>query len=677
MGDYSRVSTNSKEHCNGTVAGNDPYPAEIDTAAPDDSSVKTHEGSRRNRCLCRCLFPDAPASEYKKTLKELCRLSWPLMLYLAASMLFSMTSIIFTGHLGKEQIVAASLGQSVIHVFWRAPMIGFASGADTLFTQTFGSTNKKRVGIMLQRFLVMSMLLAVCCWGILLNTEGLLLLFGQDPRIAKLSGAYGMIFIAATPADVVVVQLMKYLESQSIVRPLLIITIIMGVLNVLLHFITVSALQFGLPGAVGAQVITYYLGAFMISGYIYKRRLYKLTWPGLYGITEVGAHAVLFNISSLTWCLANGVGIGGSILIGNSLGAKQPTTARITSCLTIIVTAILSMIFVAFYLPLKDVLGYIFTKDTDVVQLAASIVPIIAISEVFDSVNGAFFCILRGCGYQYVGAVVVLLGQSTGLVLGVALMFTYDKGLKGLWLGMMAALFIENVMCMVFISCFINWDKEVIKAQKRAAVLPTTSEVDCKNDAEMPLESMGDNVDEEAVKLPTTRDEDERTSIRDEEVQVCQNDCHSDGESNSRRHSEGEQSGFCQQEPENTQDAVEEAECGEEETRPNCSSDDEKQDEARPAEEEEPEIGVLTLDRLSFAQLILRRGLALFLCISFLLASVYVAVYVVPAVRPTFSESMNATANSTSEYITESLNNGTYIVGGLGTGALTVDLTEF
>ncbi|XP_038048858.1 multidrug and toxin extrusion protein 1-like isoform X2 [Patiria miniata] len=672
MGDYSKVSTNSKERCDETVAGNDPYPAESE--APDENSLKTHEGSRWNRCLCRCLFPDAPASEYKKTLKELCRLSWPLMLYLTTSMLYSMTSIIFTGHLGKAEIVAASLGQSVIHVFWRAPMFGFESGADTLFTQTFGSTNKKRVGIILQRFLVMSMLLAVCCWGILLNTEGLLLLFGQDAHIAKLSGVYGMIYIAATPADFVVTLLIKYLQSQGIVRPILIVTIIMGGLNILLHFITVSALQFGLPGAVAAQVITFYLGAFMMSGYIYKWGIYKLTWPGLYGITEVGAHAILFNIVSITYGLSSGVGIGASILIGNSLGAKNPTKARITTCLAIIITAILSVIYIAFYLPLKDVLGYIFTKDTDVVQLAASIVPIIAIAEVFDSVNAALFGILRGCGYQYVGAAVVFIGQGAGLALGVALMFTYDKGLKGLWFGTMAALTLESLMLVVFIQCFINWDKEVIKAQKRAAVLPDSIDGH-KCEGEMPLESMGNTVNEEAVKLPTTRDEDERNSIKGEEFKVCQNDRHSDGESNSQDDSEGKQSGFHQLEHENTQDAADNAEREEEETRPKCSSDDEKQNEARPAEEE-PEKGVLTLGRLSFAQLILRRGLALLLCVSFLLASTYVTVYVVPAVRPTFSESMHATANYTSEYITESFNNGTYIVGSLGTSALPVDLTE-
>ncbi len=59
-------------------------------------------------------------------------------------------------------------------------------------------------------------------------------------------------------------------------------------------------------------------------------------------------------------------------------------------------------------------------------------------------------------------------------------------------------------------------------------------------------------------------------------------------------------------------------------------------------------IEILTLDKLSSIQLILRRGVALCVCVSFFITSILISVYIIPSLRPAISPNYaNTTANYT------------------------------
>lgn len=62
---------------------------------------------------------------------------------------------------------------------------GLASACDTLMSQSFGGKNLKRVGVILQRGILILLLCCFPCWAIFLNTERLLLLLRQDPDVAR------------------------------------------------------------------------------------------------------------------------------------------------------------------------------------------------------------------------------------------------------------------------------------------------------------------------------------------------------------------------------------------------------------------------------------------------------------------------------------------------------------
>lgn len=73
------------------------------------------------------------------------------------------------------------------------------------YVQTYGSGNLKRVGVILQRGILILLLACFPCWAILINTEPLLLAVRQSPEVARsvkvtLSGA-GMKFSSPCSVD--------------------------------------------------------------------------------------------------------------------------------------------------------------------------------------------------------------------------------------------------------------------------------------------------------------------------------------------------------------------------------------------------------------------------------------------------------------------------------------------
>ncbi|XP_072051925.1 multidrug and toxin extrusion protein 1-like [Amphiura filiformis] len=328
----------------------------------------SHLSSTSSVC-CHCHGHKFTRSEVKTELIALLKISWPVMTNQVLWFLLTVISIIFSGHLGQTELAAAAIGQSVIHVAFRSVAVGYTSTCDTLFAQTYGSTNKKRVGVMFQRGILTTTLVLMVCAGVLINTDLILLLVGQDPEVARLAGVYVYIYLIGAPMDIFSYILTKYLQCQSYMIPTVVVMVITAGLSVVFHYVAINLLGYGLNGVMIAQVSSYYLQAFLLVAVTKCKNLHVETWggwtldclqewgmvfklgiPGAFmmcmewwsfeigffvagtlGNAAVGAHSVFFYIATLLWSAGGGLGIGGSIRIGNALGADQPHKARVSS----------------------------------------------------------------------------------------------------------------------------------------------------------------------------------------------------------------------------------------------------------------------------------------------------------------------------------------------------------
>lgn len=103
------------------------------------------------------------------------------------------------------------------------------------------------------------------------------------------------------------------------------------------------------------------------------------------------------------------------------------------------------------------------------VSLTASILPLVALFQVFDGGAAVAGGILRAQGKQLSGAVLNLSAYYViGIPFGMLLAFKYNMGLHGLWYGLTVSL----VYCAVagtWLALTTDWQHQVDKVQKRLA----------------------------------------------------------------------------------------------------------------------------------------------------------------------------------------------------------------
>ncbi|KAJ4493342.1 mate-domain-containing protein [Lentinula lateritia] len=138
----------------------------------------------------------------------------------------------------------------------------------------------------------------------------------------------------------------------------------------------------------------------------------------LLGPTALAAQSVLLVSCSTTYQVPFSLGVATSVRIGQLLGLARPRLAKLAAHAAILLGFALSLIFsVVFWIWRKE-WSYLFNDDEDVAEMVASILPLVALFQVFDGNAGITGGVLRARGKQGTGA---LLNLSAYYVLGVPL----------------------------------------------------------------------------------------------------------------------------------------------------------------------------------------------------------------------------------------------------------------
>lgn len=111
--------------------------------------------------------------------------------------------------------------------------------------------------------------------------------------------------------------------------------------------------------------------------------------------------------------------------------------------------------------------GYIFNSDIEVVTLVASLLPITALTQLFDAIIAVSAGILRARGKQVLGAFLNLTAfYVIGIPFGILFAFKLHLQLLGLWLGLCTALVYAAAASLWFV-LRTDWEKEVERTRER------------------------------------------------------------------------------------------------------------------------------------------------------------------------------------------------------------------
>uniref|UniRef100_A0A8D0RPQ5 Multidrug and toxin extrusion protein n=1 Tax=Sus scrofa TaxID=9823 RepID=A0A8D0RPQ5_PIG len=475
------------------------------------------------RGLCPCPLPPHPAGCNPAGSRSrpvfICEMgvvapSHREFLFQMLNFLIYVVSSVFCGHLGKVELAAVTLSVAFVNVCGVSIGFGLSSACDTLMSQSFGSPNKKHVGVILQRGALVLLLCCLPCWALFLNTEHILLLFRQDPAVSRLAQDYVQIFIPALPANFLYCLLAKYLQNQGVVWPQVLSGIVGNCVNGLANYILVSTLGQGVRGSAYANTISQLMQTVFLLLYIVLRKLHVDTWGGwscqclqdwgpffslavpsmlmtciewwayeigsflmgLLSVLDLSAQAIIYEVATVTYMIPMGLSIAVCVRVGTALGAADTVQAKRSAVSGMLCTVGAAMVVGALLSILRNKLGHIFTHDEEVVALVNKALPLYIIFHLFEATCCVYGGVLRGTGRQAFGAIVnAIMYYAVGLPLGIVLTFVVRMGILGLWLGMLACALLAAVAFVTY-TARMDWKQAAEEAQKNVGLPPRSTE---------------------------------------------------------------------------------------------------------------------------------------------------------------------------------------------------------
>ncbi|XP_056302389.1 multidrug and toxin extrusion protein 1-like isoform X2 [Danio aesculapii] len=448
---------------------------------------------------------------YKEEILEQVKLGGPVFISQLMIFLISFVSTVFCGHLGKTELAGVALAIAVINVTGISIGSGLASACDTLISQTFGSNNLKRVGVILQRGILILLLACFPCWALLINTEPILLAVRQSPSVARLSQLYVKIFMPALPAAFIYQLQGKYLQNQGIIWPQVITGAAGNILNALINYIFLHLLDLGVAGSAAANTISQYSLAVFLFVYIQWKGLHKATWDGwscdclqewgpfihlavpsmlmlcvqwwayeiggflagLISEAELGAQSIVYQLATIAFMFPMGFVVAASVRVGNALGAGNTEQAKLSGKVSLICGLLSSCVVASFIGGTCDIIGYIFTTEEEIVLRVSTVMIMYSFFHICDAIAGITGGIVRGAGKQLIGSLCIIVGYYlVGFPTGVSLMFALSMGIVGLWTGFFVSAFTQCLFFIILI-CKMDWEKAAQEALIRAGVQVT------------------------------------------------------------------------------------------------------------------------------------------------------------------------------------------------------------
>ncbi|XP_062015521.1 protein DETOXIFICATION 19-like [Rosa rugosa] len=407
--------------------------------------------------------------------------SLPMILTNVFYYLITLISVMFAGHLGELELAGATLANSWAVVTGFAFMVGLSGALETLCGQGFGAKSYRMLGIYLQASSIISFLFSIIISVIWFYTEPILILLQQDPQISKSAAIYIKYLIPGLFAYGFLNNILRFLQTQSVVMPLVFLSVIPVVLHIGIAYGLVHWTALGFKGAPLAASISLWISVLMLATYVVHAKKFEHTWEGFslesfhYVLTDLklalpsaamvcleywafeilvllaglmpnseqttSLIAMCVNTETIAYMLTYGLSAAASTRVSNELGAGKPDRAKNAMAVTLKLSVLLGFLVVLVLALGHNIWAGFFSDSTAIIKEFASMTPFLAISIMLDSVQGVLSGVARGCGWQHL-AVYVNLGTFylIGVPIACLLGFKLTLYAKGLWIGLICGL---------------------------------------------------------------------------------------------------------------------------------------------------------------------------------------------------------------------------------------------
>ncbi|KAL0461977.1 UNVERIFIED_CONTAM: protein DETOXIFICATION 1 [Sesamum latifolium] len=434
-------------------------------------------------------------------LKKVGYIAAPMVTVSVLQYLLQVVSVIMVGHLGKLTLSSVAIATSLTNVTGFSLLSGLVGGLETLCGQAYGAKQYDKLGIYTYSAIFSLALVCIPLCVLWLFMEKLLVLMRQDPLIALEAQKYSLWLIPALFGAAISKPLVRYLQTQSLILPMLASSFVVLCCHVLTSWALIYMLHMGSTGAAVATCISNWLYVLLLVLYIKfsasckytrlvfsfdafcaMRQFFRLALPSavmvclkwwslevlvlLSGLLpnpelETSVLSICLTISTLHFTISYGLGAAASTRVSNELGAGNPHKAR-TAVFAVMFLSITELIITSIVLfSCRHILGRAYSNEKQVVNYVAVMTPLICASTVTDSLQAAISGVARGSGWQHIGAYVNLGAfYLVGIPVAVVLGFVVHLKAKGFWIGIVIGSILQSAILSV-ITGFTDWQKQV------------------------------------------------------------------------------------------------------------------------------------------------------------------------------------------------------------------------
>lgn len=179
---------------------------------------------------------------------------------------------------------------------------------------------------------------------------------------------------------------------------------------------------------------------------------------------------MVYELAIVVFMMPYGFSIAASVRVGNALGAGNIEQAKLSTKVSFGCAFVFACVTGVSLGLVRDVIGYIFTTDKDIIERVADVMTFYGLVHVSEAFSGVMGGIVRGSGKQKVGAVSTMLCYYfLGFPLGLVIMFPLQLGIVGLWIGFLAsAVGLSTILIIYF--CRLDWENAKEEALERAGI---------------------------------------------------------------------------------------------------------------------------------------------------------------------------------------------------------------
>lgn len=165
---------------------------------------------------------------------------------------------------------------------------------------------------------------------------------------------------------------------------------------------------------------------------------------GTLGFAAVASHQIASNVTGVTFMVPLAIGMATTIRVGFNVGARQFAHARATASVAYAFAFIWGVVSATVLFVFRHEIVALYNDDETVLPVAASLLLLGCLFQVFDCLQVASLASLRGCKDTRVPTALVLVAYWViGLPVGAALCFgwvTEPMGVHGFWWGLITGL---------------------------------------------------------------------------------------------------------------------------------------------------------------------------------------------------------------------------------------------